>query len=283
MADTALPPEMFEHYRQVEESKRLSDGVGELERLRTQDILSRHLPGPPATVFDVGGGAGVHALWLAQCGYTVHLFDPVPHHIEQALAASANQALHPIASCSVGDARSIDRSDDSADAVLLLGPLYHLIDRGERLKALQEACRVLKPGGRIFAATVSRFASLIDGLSRDLVSDPSFVDILTQDLRSGQHRNPTGTPEYFTTTFFHHPDELRQEMQEAGFQLEKLVGVEGPAWFMSSLPNHWRAPEKRRLLLELLRTVEQEPYLLGASAHPMGIGRKPALIAGRAE
>jgi hypothetical protein len=95
-----------------------------------------------------------------------------------------------------------------------------------------------------------------------------------QDLKDGQHRNPTNNPDYFTTTFFHHPDELQQEMEEAGFCVERLLGVEGPAWFMSSFSNHWKVPEKRALLLELLRTVEQDRCILGVSAHPMGIGRK---------
>ena len=274
MSIPSLPPEMFDHYRQVEESKRLFGDGGELERYRTQDILSRYLPPPPAIVFDIGGAAGVHALWLARRGYAVHLFDAVPHHIEQALAASKDQAQQPLVSCSVGDARSIDRPDASADAVLLLGPLYHLTDRTDRLRALREAHRLLRPGGRLFAATVSRFASLIDGLSRDLVSDPVFVRILRQDLQDGQHRNPTNRPDYFTTTFLHHPDELQQEMAEAGFQVEKLVGIEGPAWFMGSLQSHWQVPQKRQLLLELLRTVEEDRSILGASAHPMGIGRK---------
>jgi ubiquinone/menaquinone biosynthesis C-methylase UbiE len=274
LSNPSLPSEMFEHYRQVQESKRLLDGVGELERDRTQDILKRHLTGPPATVFDIGGAAGVHALWLARHGYTVHLFDPVRHHVEQALTASRDQPEHPIASCSVADARDIDQPDSSADAVLLLGPLYHLIDREDRLKALKEAHRLLKSGGKIFAATVSRFASLIDGLSRDLVSDPRFLEILLQDLKDGQHRNPTNNPEYFTTTFFHHPDELKQEMEEAGFFVEKLLGVEGPVWFMSNFSNHWNVPEKRALLLNLLQSVEDDRYILGVSAHPMGIGRK---------
>lgn len=274
LSSPLLPPEMFEHYRQVQESKRLWKGVGELERVRTQDILKRHLTAAPATVYDIGGAAGVHALWLARQGYTVHLFDPVQHHVEQALAASCDQAEHPLASCSVGDARDIDRPDNSADAVLLLGPLYHLIHREDRLKALKEAHRLLKPGGRIFAATISRFASLIDGLSRDLVSDPVFLGILMQDLKNGQHRNPTNNPAYFTTTYFHHPDELKQEIEEAGFGLEKLLGVEGPVWFMSGISDHWKVPEKRALLLELLRTVEQDQYILGVSAHPLGIGRK---------
>jgi len=274
MSNRPLPAEMFDHYRQMRESDRLFAGIGELERLRTQDILARHLPPPPATIFDIGGAAGVHALWLAERGYEVHLFDPVPHHIEQALDASRDQAQYPLASCSVGDAREIDRPEASADAVLLLGPLYHLVDRDDRLLALREARRLLKPGGPVFVATISRFASLMDGLARDLVSDRVFVDILKQDLHNGQHRNPTDRPDYFTTTFFHRPEELQQEMAEAGLHVEKLVGVEGPVWLMSSFENHWSTQSKRQLLLELLRTVEEEDSIIGASAHPMGIGRK---------
>jgi ubiquinone/menaquinone biosynthesis C-methylase UbiE len=274
VSNLSLPAEMFDHYRQARESGRLFNGAGELERARTQDILLRHLPPPPATVLDIGGAAGAYALWLARAGYTVHLFDPVEHHVQQALAASGDQPDYPIASCSIGDARNINKPDACAEAILLLGPLYHLTARQDRLTALQEAHRLLKPGGLIFAASISRFASLMDGLARDLVSDPIFVSILAQDLQSGQHRNPTQSPEYFTTTFLHHPDELKQEMQDAGFEVQKLIGVEGPAWFMSSLPEHWKVPEKRQRLLDLLRTVEQDPYILGVSAHPMAIGRK---------
>src|SRR5438132_9956143 len=114
---------MFEHYRQVDEANRLWRGAGELERVRTQAILKRLLPGPPATVLDVGGAAGVHALWLAREGYEVHLIDPVPHHIEQAQVASLTQPAHPLASCELGDARDLRWPDQQVDAVLLLGPL----------------------------------------------------------------------------------------------------------------------------------------------------------------
>jgi hypothetical protein len=98
--------------------------------------------------------------------------------------------------------------------------------------------------------------------------------MLTQDLETGQHRNATNRPDYFTTAFFHRPDELKQEMEEAGFEVEKMLGVEGPVWFMSSFANHWQVPEKRTLVLNLLQAVEQDPSILGVSAHPMGIGRK---------
>jgi len=274
MDDAVRNSKMQEHYAAVQEADRLSAGVGELERVRTQDVLMRHLPKPPARILDVGGAAGVHALWLAKSGYEVHLSDPVAKHVEQAKEASRRQAEFPIASCVVGDARKIEQADRSADGVLLLGPLYHLTERADRLKALGEAHRTLRAGGRVFAAAISRFASLMDGLSRDFVSDPRFVEILRQDLENGQHRNPTDNPHYFTSTFFHHPDELRQEIENAGFTFEKVVAVEGPVWTMGNFTRHWDDPAKRALLLELLRTVEEERTLLGASAHMIGVGKK---------
>jgi ubiquinone/menaquinone biosynthesis C-methylase UbiE len=265
---------MLEHYDQVNEAERLSAGIGELERVRTQDLLARLLPKAPARILDVGGAAGVHALWLARQGYEVHLSDPVPRHVEQAEEASRSQAQFAIASCTVGDARKIEQKDTSADGVMLLGPLYHLTGRADRLKALREAHRVLRGGGRVIAAAISRFASFMDGFSRDFVADPRFVEILRQDLKDGQHRNPTDNPHYFTTTFFHHPDELQSEIEEAGFAFEKIIAVEGPVWVMGNFAKHWDDPKKRALLLEFLRTVEEERTLLGATAHILGIGKK---------
>jgi ubiquinone/menaquinone biosynthesis C-methylase UbiE len=197
LKNNSLPAEMLEYYRRSGELERLLHGRGELERVRTQDILQRFLPKPRATILDVGGAAGVHALWLAREGYEVHLIDPVPLHVEEALKASNAQPAHPIASCSGGDAREIPWSGQSADAVLFFGPLYHLVERSDRLQALWEAHRVLRPGGKLFAVAISRFASLLDGLGRDLVADPQFVAILRQDLKDGQHRNPTSHPGYF--------------------------------------------------------------------------------------
>ena len=108
------------------------------EKLRTQQLLERWLPRQPAAVLDVGGGPGVHALWLARRGYAVHVVDPVPLHVEQALEASA-MAEHPLAGATVGDARRLHIDDERFDVALMLGPLYHLPDRADRSAALTEA------------------------------------------------------------------------------------------------------------------------------------------------
>jgi 2-polyprenyl-3-methyl-5-hydroxy-6-metoxy-1,4-benzoquinol methylase len=76
---------MLAYYEEGRERDRLlRRGLGRLEYLRTRELLARYLPPAPATVLDVGGGAGVYALPLAREGYSVHLIDAVPLHVEQA-------------------------------------------------------------------------------------------------------------------------------------------------------------------------------------------------------
>jgi len=267
--------DLVQHYDTGYEEHRLESGPGKLERERSRELLSRFLPPPPAVILDVGGGAGVHALWLARLGYQVHLVDIVPLHIEQALSASSAQPETPLASAAVEDALRLSRESGSVDGVILFGPMYHLTGRADRLRALQEAHRVLKSGGALLAAGISRFASALDGLRSRFLKDPAFAAIVEQDLRDGQHRNPTGRPEYFMDTFFHHPEELCEEVAEAGFEVSGVYGVEGPPWLLSDFDEWWEDQELRERLLSLARAVEQEPSLLGASAHLVAVAHKP--------
>jgi ubiquinone/menaquinone biosynthesis C-methylase UbiE len=270
-----LDAEILAHYEAgVERERLLGGGAGRLEYLRTREVLARYLPPAPTTVLDVGGGAGVYALPLAREGYSVHLIDPVPLHVDQAREASALQRDAPLTSAEVGDARHLMCDDNSVDAVLLLGPLYHLTSWDNRLQALREAYRVVRPGGVVAAAAISRFASTYDGLLRGFLEDPTFEEIVERDVREGQHRNPTGRPEWFTTAYFHLPEELRDEVIEAGFKVEALVGIEGPAWVLPDLDTWLEDPLRRSRLLEAIRRVETEPSLLGATAHILVVGRR---------
>jgi ubiquinone/menaquinone biosynthesis C-methylase UbiE len=266
--------EVISHYASGYEADRLNAGIGQLECERTRELLMRFLPSAPATILDVGGGTGVHACWLAKKGYEVHLTDIAPLHVEMAIAASGRQLEAPLASVRVGDARSLPWNDKTVDAVLLLGPLYHLTAREDRLRALAEAYRVLKPTGVLFAVGISRFASMTDGIRRGILRDPQFAEIVEQDLKDGQHRNPTTNPDYFMDTFFHHPDELRLETAEAGFAVTGMYGVEGPAWLISDFDEWWTDPAYRDRLLKIARTLETEPSVLGVSAHVMVVASK---------
>ncbi|HEX5963296.1 MAG TPA: methyltransferase domain-containing protein [Gemmatimonadales bacterium] len=270
-----LDPTIAEYYHRAPEEHRLEQGPFILEEVRTRELIERHAQRPPATLLDVGGAAGAYALWLADAGYTVHLVDAVPRLVAEAQRRSA-AGSRPLASCRVGEARALDFPDRSADIVLLLGPLYHLTEAADRARALSEARRVLKPGGRLFAAAISRWASALDGLSRDLFQDPRFAAIVEQDLREGQHRNLTERLDYFTTAYFHRPDELRAEVLGAGLILEGLYGVEGPGWLFSDVTARLADPGRRADLLQVARLLESEPSMLGVSAHLLVVARTPA-------
>jgi len=261
--------EIIAHYGQVREEERLASGWGALELARTQEIMLRHLPAPPAKVLDVGGAAGVYSEWLGRRGYTAHLVDPVPRHLEEARRAGRH-----IASVAMGDARTLAWPNGAFDIVLLMGPLYHLTGREERVAALREAGRVLRGGGLLFASAISRFAPLLEALVTGILDDPGFAPILAQDLRDGQHRNATGNPLFFTTAFLHRPEELRAEVLEAGFRLIEVAGIEGPGWIAPDFASRWRDPARRESLLSAARAVEHEEALMGMSQHLCAVAAK---------
>jgi ubiquinone/menaquinone biosynthesis C-methylase UbiE len=266
--------EIVRYYSEADESSRLGTGCFQLEQARSRELILRHLPPAPARILDLGGGAGPYACWLAARGYEVHLIDAVPKHVEQAKAASALQPQHPLASATLGDARHLPHADESADAVLMLGPLYHLVEREDRLACLREARRVLRPGGLVWGAGISRFASLFDSLAHGFFDDPEFAPILARDLAEGQHRNTTENLTFFTDAFFHRPGELSREFLAAGFQVVAVVAIEGPGWLARDFDRLWQDPVQRERLMESARKVEREPSVLGVSAHIMAIGRK---------
>jgi ubiquinone/menaquinone biosynthesis C-methylase UbiE len=266
-----IDPEILAHYDLGLERDRLSQGVSTpIERIRTQDILGRFLPPAPARVLDVGGASGVYALWLAGRGYDVHLVDPVPMHVDQARQASEQSGV-PF-TVGLGDARALEEPDASADAVLLLGPLYHLLDRSDRVLALSQAARVLKPGGVVVAAAISRFASLLDGMAEGVLADPTFSAIVETDLATGVHRNPTNRPEWFTTAYFHRPEELSGEITDSGLEFEEVLGVEGPGWLCTP-PVDGDAVDEA--VLQVARALESEPSVIGTSAHLIAVARRP--------
>lgn len=244
-----------------------------LEKIRTQELIQRFIPKPPATVIDVGGAAGVYAFWLADAGYDVHLLDITPRLVRAAQRLNTSRPC-ALRSCEVGDARSLHFEDASADSVLLLGPLYHLVEQHDRDKALRQAQRVLKPGGVLFAAAISRWASLLYGLVQGLLKDEQFAAIAERDVRDGQHRNPTDRLKYFTTSYFHRPDQLHSEIVSAGFDLEGLFGIEGPGTHLPDLPERIADPERRADLLYVARLLEAEPSVIGASDHLLAVARK---------
>jgi ubiquinone/menaquinone biosynthesis C-methylase UbiE len=266
--------EIKEHYNLIEEKDRLGSGVGLLEKERSRQIISRYLPGESIRILDLGGAAGIYAFWLAELGHEVHLCDFTPKHIEQAKKINDGVKAQ-LVSISIGDARDLRHYEDEYfDCIVLFGPLYHLVERSDRMKALKECKRMLSKNGRLIAAGINRFASLYDGLSRGLIDDPYFVEILKQDLVNGQHRNPNNHPDYFTTTIFQLPEEMEGEFIEAGFSLLNCLPVEGPMWLANNFDQRWKNTDSRKQLLELLNLIEKDKASLLMTHHYIAVAEK---------
>jgi ubiquinone/menaquinone biosynthesis C-methylase UbiE len=261
------------YYAHEIEANRLDTAIFKLEGIRTKELLGRYLSAPNVKVLDVGGGAGYYAFWLQEKGHQVTLVDLSPTNIElaQKRATTSGIALQQI---TIGDATHLDFPDTQYDVVLLFGPLYHLTDRKDRLRALTEAKRVLKPGGLLLAAVISRYASLFDGFQRDLVQDNQFYTMLKDDLASGIHHNETGNLEYFTTAYFHTPAAIREEIAESGLLFEKLIAIESFGWIVPDFKEKQNDPAYMEKLLNSIRIVESQEDLIAMSPHIMAVAYK---------
>ena len=218
------------HYGKENESQRLRSGRGELEFVRTKQILEQYLPNESGlSIADVGGGSGPYAFWLAGKGHRVSLFDLVPEHIEEAVSINKN-APNPLTRIETADVRSLELGSQKYDVVLLLGPMYHLTSAQERSHVLRRAADWLSPNGVGFVAYISRFASMLDGFVTGYYEDPEYLEIVRQDLETGVHRPNGDNTRYFTDAYFHDPDEIAREAEEADLQVVDLVAVEGAAW-----------------------------------------------------
>ncbi len=260
--------EIGDYYRRMGERDRLVAGAGRLEFLRTWDIMVRELPAAPATVVDVGGATGVYAGPLAEAGYQVRLIDPVPEHVADAAALAGVTA-------SIGDARDLPVTSDSADAVLIFGPLYHLHDRPDRVRAWAEAARVVRPGGVVLGATISRYASFLDCLGSGSAEDPAFRATVDIDLATGRHLNPDAHPNWFTTAYFQHPGEIPAEVADAGLELCRIVPVEMAAGFARGRLTELIDDEGvAAWTLDVMRRFEDDPAVLAATPHLIAVARR---------
>jgi ubiquinone/menaquinone biosynthesis C-methylase UbiE len=246
--------------------------VFQLEKIRAQEIILRYLK-PSMTISDIGGATGAYSFWLYDMGHRIHLLDAAEFHMQAATKISITENKQ-LASITLGNATQLPYDDGQFDMVLLFGPLYHLQDKGERIKSIVEAQRVLKKGGVLLAATISRHASLFDGFWQGFIDDPAFESILRQDLEDGNHFNPVNNPMYFTDAHFHTQTEIEGEFAAAGFSKFNSVAIEGFGWLIPDFMKRWNDEEPRNKMIQYIRQTESDPIMIGISAHVMTIGIK---------
>ncbi|MCT1476530.1 bifunctional 2-polyprenyl-6-hydroxyphenol methylase/3-demethylubiquinol 3-O-methyltransferase UbiG [Microbacterium sp. p3-SID336] len=245
---------------EFDENARLTtrSAQGRLEFERTQEVIRRATP-PPARVLDVGGATGVHAAALVATGYDVVLVDPVPSQVATAALVGTFKAV-------VGDARALDFPDDSFDAVLIAGPLYHLAGRDDRRRALREARRVCRPGGVVHASAIPRLAVFAAAALEPALLDADldgWLDLLRVGTPVGSTRFPGG--------HFHTARELEEEMLASGIRDVTVIGLEGPGGFALESVTEVNEADYAAAI-QLARTFAGAGHIRDFSNHLLGSG-----------
>ncbi|MHC1696028.1 MAG: class I SAM-dependent methyltransferase [Eubacteriales bacterium] len=270
----SIDKDVLEGYNSGRERGRLHQGLGLIEFQRTKEILLQTLPSPPAVIYDIGGGYGEYSCWLASLGYDVYLYDISETNIRMSMELQDEYGVK-LKEAIVADARSISRPDESADAILLFGPLYHIVEREERLLALKECFRLLKHNGLLFTAAITSYATTIKFVAsyhyNSLLDDDNFFDMLKTTVKTGKHtKKPMGL------SHFHKPDELRSEIDCVGFTSTDIRGVIGPCWLIQNLDEVWTDETRRENIMRVVRLLEKEESIMGLSTHILSISKKPS-------
>lgn len=239
----------------------------------TLRAMRDYLPPPPARILDCGGGPGRYSLELAQRGYRITLFDLSPECLRLA-ASKAQEAGVTLEAIEQGTATDLSRfPDNTFDAVLLMGPLYHLLVETDRLQALSEARRVLKPGGPLLATFISRYAALRYAAA----NEPAYLVAHMDEAETMLTRGilpPRGGSETEFVAYFAHPTEVGPLCERAGLQVQNILGVEG---LVSQIETGVNALEGAawEAWMDLNYRVAGDPSIHGCTEHLLVVARKP--------
>jgi SAM-dependent methyltransferase len=264
-----------------------SFGEREWERLRNPDdgfmeyaitrkMLSKYLK-PKSRILDIGGGPGRYAMWLAHHHHHVVLADLSPELLAVARVklSEAGETAN-VEEIVQADACDLSRwPDNSFDAVLSMGPLYHLIDANDRIKALSELLRVLRSDGVAFVALMPRYAFLRRTLAmpdeRRHLLQPEFVANI---LEKGEFINDI--PGRFTNGYGVRPAEVSPFFEKHGFKTLTLMAAEGIAGNLQRILSELEQndPATYQTALDMILITANDPAILGMANHLLYIGKK---------
>jgi len=249
-----------------------------MERHRTEfavtmRALRDHLRPPPARVLDCGGGPGRFAIELARLGYEVTLFDLSAENLRLARQRSAEVGVE-ITTYAHGTATDLSRYPDGAfDAVLLMGPLYHLLEADSRQRALDEARRILSSGGVLFAALITRYAPI----RYYAAHDPAWIVTSPQELGQFLEQGavpPKGEPGSGFVAYFARPEEIRPLLRGAGYEVRAVLGVEGLVSMIEGQINALQGEAWERWV-ELNYRIASDATLHGGVEHLLAVAVRP--------
>jgi ubiquinone/menaquinone biosynthesis C-methylase UbiE len=262
--------EVFQYYENYNENERMDKHP--IEFIRSKEIISRYLPFTPMKIVDLCGASGHYAYWLAKMGHEVHLMDLSEKHIKETVANKEKYNVE-LSSIRQGDARSTDFEDEAFDMVLLMGALYHLHEKDDRIKCIKETYRILKPGGIAVFAYISRYASILDGFSKNLINDPLYLEIMEKDYYTGIHKNIENKTKYFTNAYLHPTKEIYEELLYSKYANIIVYGVEGFSTLLNE-KEYFSDKKKLKILLKYLKLFEQDIEMMGTSHHRLAICKK---------
>ena len=245
----------------------------QIERDVTWRYLEKYLPSG-GRILDIGAATGAYAIPLAKRGYGVTAVDLSPELIDLCGKRVVEEGLGSMVTCLVADASDLGVvTDTDYDAVLLMGPLYHLVLEEDRITALRQAWKKLKPGGVIFSALISRYGIWGNVLRRmpDLLESQALVTLVFEKGRDVEL--PIWKQSF--RGYFAMVDEVVPLHEQIGFKTLVLAGVEpvgtGADESYGSLEG-----QKRQLWLDLLFSISTEKSIIGVSEHLLYIGKKEA-------
>ena len=262
------------------EYNRLRTDLGLIEFERTKELLLENLPKPPAVIYDIGGGYGEYSWWLASLGYEVHLFDISETNITMSYRLGENYPGISLAAQEISDARGLSRPNESADAILFMGPLYHIVEKEERLLALKECFRLLKRSGVLFTAAITPYATLlwattVFGTKNNLLEEEAFIKMVERELLDGEHIKPLNSNyKGMGRSHFHSAEELKNELSEGGFGSHVVHGVVGCAWLAQNIDELWKNPVSREALMKTVRMMDTRDDIMGLSTHILAVSHK---------
>jgi SAM-dependent methyltransferase len=236
---------------------------------------------PQNRIVDIGCGPGRYAIQLLEEGYHVTLVDLSSALLEKAQKEiEQRQLTNHLEGIYEKNAIDLDGiKSNTFDVALLLGPLYHLPAFHDRKKAIKEALRVTKPGGYIFAATITRLSPIRDMFrwkpadARQCLQEQEKE--INQILETGVYINETDDPKKFTDAYLARPQDIPNLYTELQIQLLETFSCEGIAAFLDEKVNQLIDNEEtwKRLFEIIIRTCT-DPSILGAGEHCVFVGQK---------
>jgi SAM-dependent methyltransferase len=242
----------------------------QLEHDLTWRYLDEYLPSH-GCILEIGAATGGYTLELARRGYTVTAVDLSAGNLETCSKSLVEAGLQEHVRLVLADARDLrEVTERGFDAVLLMGPLYHLIEESDRALALKEASDRLREGGILFSAFISRY-----GIMGDLMKNLTVWIENQAEVRSliENGRRPEEAPRGGFRGYFAKVSEIAPLHEALGFETLALAGVE-PGISADDESYNKLQGEQRRLWLDLLHEISTESSILGASRHLLYVGRK---------